>query len=450
MKKVIIFAFGFFWMNFAFGSPVMPTPIYKIEAEVVEELRMEVRDSPRGDHAKSVFLRMKIKILKNLGVVSGGFDSGAHLNYLKSGKILEDVLSPEISLRKGDKFTANIGYFGDEWSQGYRLTNVQKISVEKLFSDISAFHRYFDAVRFAKNQKIIRGYDDGSFRPDAKINRAEFVKIITEAQFLPSDIEFCPVYSLKFSDVSKNAWFAKYVCAAQIKGLISGYPDDGLFRPGKNISFVEAAKIIVTGFEFPTIFDPIWYRPFVENLASRQAIPYSITGFDHEITRGEVAEIIYRLKQKILTKKSKKYADFLPKSQHHTTCPQDTKVCSDGSLVERTGTNCQFSKCPDDSPPFCATDSKKCPNPHRRRASLGKFCGGLTGIWCSEGLGCQYDGDYPDAGGVCVKTFPPGCSRFFDGCNTCTREPGGGSMCTRRFCESFELEPARCLEFSVE
>jgi putative hemolysin len=32
----------------------------------------------------------------------------------------------------------------------------------------------------------------------------------------------------------------------------------------------------------------------------------------------------------------------------------------------------------------------------------GEFCGGIAGIICCEGS-CQYDGDYPDAGGTCVK-----------------------------------------------
>ncbi len=35
--------------------------------------------------------------------------------------------------------------------------------------------------------------------------------------------------------------------------------------------------------------------------------------------------------------------------------------------------------------------------------SEGEFCGGIAGIICCEGMTCQYDGDYPDAGGTCVK-----------------------------------------------
>lgn len=31
------------------------------------------------------------------------------------------------------------------------------------------------------------------------------------------------------------------------------------------------------------------------------------------------------------------------------------------------------------------------------------FCGGIAGIICPIGYTCQYEGDFPDAGGICVK-----------------------------------------------
>jgi len=35
--------------------------------------------------------------------------------------------------------------------------------------------------------------------------------------------------------------------------------------------------------------------------------------------------------------------------------------------------------------------------------SQGKFCGGIAGIQCPTGLMCKLDGNYPDAGGTCIK-----------------------------------------------
>ncbi len=39
----------------------------------------------------------------------------------------------------------------------------------------------------------------------------------------------------------------------------------------------------------------------------------------------------------------------------------------------------------------------------RKRGAEGEFCGGIAAFPCATGLRCQLDGDYPDAGGTCVR-----------------------------------------------
>ncbi len=46
------------------------------------------------------------------------------------------------------------------------------------------------------------------------------------------------------------------------------------------------------------------------------------------------------------------------------------------------------------------TSSSPSPRP---RAAEGEFCGGIAGILCEDGLECEYEGTYPDAGGTCVE-----------------------------------------------
>jgi len=57
-------------------------------------------------------------------------------------------------------------------------------------------------------------------------------------------------------------------------------------------------------------------------------------------------------------------------------------------------------------PEQCVTsDGKTFPNPDQvldNSSESGKFCGGIAGISCPEGYACKLDGNYPDAGGVCV------------------------------------------------
>jgi hypothetical protein len=41
------------------------------------------------------------------------------------------------------------------------------------------------------------------------------------------------------------------------------------------------------------------------------------------------------------------------------------------------------------------------------KSSPGQFCGGITGTSCPAGFTCKYDGNYPDASGVCVNALDP-------------------------------------------
>jgi hypothetical protein len=182
------------------------------------------------------------------------------------------------------------------------------------FSDVKSTNVNYDAINYVQSQQIVQGYSDGTYGPDININRAEFTKIIINAVYSSSDIDGCIQKEVEatngvafFPDVPKTEWFAKYVCLAKVNGIISGYPD-GTFKPANDIKFVEAAKIIVNGFKYQAGSDAIWYKPFVTVLAGKNAIPTTITGFEKLITRGEMAEMIYRLKAGITNKDSATYA----------------------------------------------------------------------------------------------------------------------------------------------
>jgi hypothetical protein len=165
------------------------------------------------------------------------------------------------------------------------------------FSDVPSDHPNADAIAFVQAQGIVSGYPDGTFRPDATINRAEFTKIIVASQFNAAEIAACSSSDeSSFTDVDGTAWYANYICLARKKGVIGGYPD-GTFRPEADVNFAEAAKIIVTAFGYKASSGgSVWYEPFVRVLADHHAIPVSVTGFDWSLTRGQMAEIIFRLK----------------------------------------------------------------------------------------------------------------------------------------------------------
>ncbi|QQR83889.1 S-layer homology domain-containing protein [Candidatus Peregrinibacteria bacterium] len=176
------------------------------------------------------------------------------------------------------------------------------------FSDVSSRHENRDAIEYVQSAGIVKGYSDGTYQPNRTINRAEFTKIIIEAQYEPEDWNDCT--STRFADVKRTDWFAPYVCLAVEEGIIKGYSDN-TFRPSQNISFVEAAKIIVVAMGYDVNADStVWYRPYVRAMGDRAAIPTSVRDFSHSVTRGEMAEMIYRLKRSVRNKNSRSYDEM--------------------------------------------------------------------------------------------------------------------------------------------
>ncbi|EKD93457.1 MAG: hypothetical protein ACD_28C00145G0002 [uncultured bacterium] len=170
----------------------------------------------------------------------------------------------------------------------------------------TAFHAYTHAIDFAEKQGTISGYPDGFFRPQFLINRAELVKIMVNSTLEAQDI----FTDQLFPDVPASEWFAPYVSTAARHQIVSGYPD-GTFQPGNRITFVEAAKIIALSLDVPieenSDAEAPWYEGYVEALESRGAIPPTIHYLDHEVTRGDITEILYRLEEKLANEPSVSY-----------------------------------------------------------------------------------------------------------------------------------------------
>jgi len=111
-------------------------------------------------------------------------------------------------------------------------------STTNAYSDVRADQWFNNAISTLSNAGILDGYNDGTFRPNAPITRAEFAKIAVSF-FAYADEEYKALYP----DVPEGKWYAQYVEAATELGLINGYPD-GTFRPDKTITRAEACTIV--------------------------------------------------------------------------------------------------------------------------------------------------------------------------------------------------------------
>lgn len=92
------------------------------------------------------------------------------------------------------------------------------------FDDVPQTHWGYDAISHLAGNGIISGYGDGTFKPEANITRAEFVKLLVVAFGMEEDAE----NSLAFADVRPTDWYYGYVYSAVKNNIAAGY-DNGYF-----------------------------------------------------------------------------------------------------------------------------------------------------------------------------------------------------------------------------
>lgn len=104
------------------------------------------------------------------------------------------------------------------------------------FIDVAADAWYAEAVDQMTGFGLIKGYKDGSFRPSAKITRAEFVSIL--ARFPHTDLGT----DQSFVDVPADHWANEAVQIALAQGWVKG--DGGNFRPNDPITRAETVTMV--------------------------------------------------------------------------------------------------------------------------------------------------------------------------------------------------------------
>jgi inhibitor of cysteine peptidase len=174
------------------------------------------------------------------------------------------------------------------------------------FTDVQPGAPFIEGIQYLKDAGVLEGYADGTFLPDNKINRAEFLKIVMEASD-HGDLDGTNCYP----DV-KAQWFAPYVCGATELGLVKGY-DDGRFRPEQEINFAEASKIVANALNLTV--SPAdgnnWFEPYVRALDNYYAVPDSVDAFDQALTRGEMAEMIWRVEEEPVEVEHNTYREIM-------------------------------------------------------------------------------------------------------------------------------------------
>lgn len=114
--------------------------------------------------------------------------------------------------------------------------------------------KYEEAIVKLAALDTIKGYEDGSFKPENTITRAELATIITFVLGLQDAADLAKETPTRFSDVKTNEWYTGYINIAANENVIAGYPD-GTFRPSENVSYSEAVTMLVNALGLKQVVD---------------------------------------------------------------------------------------------------------------------------------------------------------------------------------------------------
>ncbi len=181
------------------------------------------------------------------------------------------------------------------------------------FSDVPERHPSFTAIDDLRIRGIIHGYPNGTYKPSNPVNRAEALKLIVAP--ISFDEHIASFEQSSYEDVPNTVWFFPYVERAfQIFGIIDGPPKTEKFYPERTVNHVEFLKMLLIAHgastnDFDNVKLPLsndvinpdgWYYKYL-----RFGITASMLKIDEEfkldpgkeLTRADVAEIIYALLQ---------------------------------------------------------------------------------------------------------------------------------------------------------
>lgn len=175
------------------------------------------------------------------------------------------------------------------------------------FSDVPQTHPQYTAIESLKNLKVIKGYEDNTFRPNKPVTRSEALKMIMVAAGISADGE---AGDIKFKDVPSDQWYARFVKHAVKNKIVQGNPDS-TFKPLRNVKKSEFVKMLLVSFKqdvskHKNLPKPVatdvpagqWFAPYF-SFAKTIGIIYTDLGNKlypgKDLTRAECAEIIYKM-----------------------------------------------------------------------------------------------------------------------------------------------------------
>ena len=165
------------------------------------------------------------------------------------------------------------------------------VSQAAVFDDVPDSHKYAEAINLLSGLGIITGYENGDFKPEGTITRAEAATVIVRTLGLGDQVEKGDTI---FSDVDGRHWASGYINVAVENGIINGFPE-GTFLPEDFVTYEQMVKMVVCAIGHDVKADQLGGYPdgFIR-AASDAKVTKGIAGLGKKAApRGLVAQLIY-------------------------------------------------------------------------------------------------------------------------------------------------------------
>ena len=133
-----------------------------------------------------------------------------------------------------------------------------------VFSDVPENYWAKPYIDELSSRNLIAGFDNGTFRPDQPVTRAEIARIVSSTFDLTSDKA-----SLEFSDVESDYWARESIGEVVKGGFMTGFPND-TFTPNAPVTRTQAYTTLVTGLGIQA---PTNVQAAIDRYADATAIP---------------------------------------------------------------------------------------------------------------------------------------------------------------------------------
>ncbi|MBM7610731.1 hypothetical protein JOD29_004066 [Lysinibacillus composti] len=172
-------------------------------------------------------------------------------------------------------------------------------SANTSFSDVPTNYNFYKEVTNLAERGIIKGFEDGTFRPGDYVTRGQAAKIIAGAL----DLDTKNVKNPGFKDIPTSHQYYGAIAALANAGIISGY-EDNTYRPGEPVQRNHMAKILAGAFELKPSTNSLPFTDVRSDYKNYISALYengvttgkTATTFDgsSNVTRGQLAAFVIR------------------------------------------------------------------------------------------------------------------------------------------------------------